>query len=182
MTSAPSLGPIVFNSFEVPERISFGGSQKLVVHAMPGGRRVIDAMGPEEAPIRWSGVFSGQSAASRVRIVERLRRSGTQALLSWDSWRFTVIVREFEVEMTNSWWIPYRLELCVAPSLGELVVDWLSSAVTPYVPETVIDAVGLQKGIETASAGLTGTDLGSVVSAAGQLAKYVTVRAYQAAS
>ena len=76
MPTAPTLGPITFQAFEVPERISLGGRQRLVVHALPGGGRVVDTMGPEEAPIRWSGMFSGANATERVRMLERLRRAG----------------------------------------------------------------------------------------------------------
>src|SRR3954454_21792481 len=60
----------------LPERISIGGRQRLALHELPGGGRVIDVIGPDEAPIRWSGTFSDTDAADRVRVVEQLRRAG----------------------------------------------------------------------------------------------------------
>ncbi len=178
MSTAIILGPVAFDGFEVPERISFGGRQKLVVHTMPGGGRIVDAMGPDEAPIRWSGVFSGPDAGGRVRTLERLRRLGAPLLLAWDAWRYTVIIQDFLAEATNSRWIPYRIELCVVPWPGALVTDWLETAIAPALTVPVLSGVALQQAIASAGIRLGGSDLGPVVSAAGALAQYVTMQAY----
>ena len=148
MSSTPILGPIVLAGFEVPERIDFGGKQKLIVHTMPGGGRVVDAMGAEEAPIRWSGVFSGQNASERVRALEALRRMGSPLTLSWDAWRFRVIIHEFEATVTNANWMPYRIELCVVPDLLATVVDWLTTAVAPTLAGAALNSAALNAGIE----------------------------------
>ena len=178
MSSSPILGPIVLTGFEVPERITFGGKQRLIVHAMLGGGRVVDVMGGDDAPIRWSGVFSGQNAVERVRALERLRRRGDTVTLTWDAWRFLVIVKDFEAEMTNSSWIPYRIELCLVPDLIASAVDWLTNAVAPTLVFTATSAGALAAGIETSGTALVGGSLASVVAASGQLASYVTQRAY----
>jgi hypothetical protein len=60
------LGPVAFSDFEDPERIRFGGAQRLAVHKLPGGARVIDALGPDDTEIGWSGIF-----AARARPNER---------------------------------------------------------------------------------------------------------------
>ena len=73
------LGEVTFHDFELPEHFTIGGKQQLIIHTLPGGGRVVDAMGADEAPVRWAGVFSGQQAAERVRILERLRRAGRPA-------------------------------------------------------------------------------------------------------
>lgn len=54
------LGPIAFADFEIPERIRFGGNQRLAVHQLPGGRRVVDALGRDDGEICWSGVFTAR--------------------------------------------------------------------------------------------------------------------------
>ena len=118
MAGTPVLGSVALQDFEVPERIGVGGRQQLVVHNLPGGGRVIDAMGPDEAEIKWSGFFSGQDAAERVRTLEQLRRAGNSLGLAWDSWRYTVIIREFTADVSNPCWIPYRIQLCVVPDPG----------------------------------------------------------------
>ena len=40
MSSYLLLGPVLFQDFELPERISWGGKQRLTVHRLPGGTRV----------------------------------------------------------------------------------------------------------------------------------------------
>ena len=47
------LGPVLFRDFELPGQITWGGKQRLAVHHLPGGRRVIDAMGRDDAAIVW---------------------------------------------------------------------------------------------------------------------------------
>ena len=49
---ALTLGGVVFADFEIPDSINFGGEQVLSVHQLPGGTRVIDALGPSDAEIR----------------------------------------------------------------------------------------------------------------------------------
>lgn len=182
MAATPTLGPVAFSGFEVPERIDIGGRQRLTVHTLPGGGRVVDAMGPDDAPIRWSGVFSGQNAAGRVRTLERLRRSGVQLLLAWDEWRYSVIIQGFQAEVTSSWWIPYRIELCVLPQDELQLLDWLDAAVAPVLGVAGLASDALQQQIDLAGAGLGAGDLTDVVSAAGALAQLVTERAYGGAT
>lgn len=177
MSSAPTLGPITFRGFEVPERITFGGKQKLVVHALPGGRRVVDVMGQDDAPIRWEGVFSGSTASDRVRALERLRRDGMPQLLTWDGWRFRVIIASFEVNVTNTYWAPYSIELCVLSSLVDVAADWLISAATPAIPVASLGSAVIEQTITSAGAALAGSDLGMVVAASATLAQSVVRRA-----
>jgi hypothetical protein len=45
MTVTLTLGGVVFADFEIPDSISSGGEQMLTVHKLPGGNRIIDALG-----------------------------------------------------------------------------------------------------------------------------------------
>ena len=56
------LGPVAFQDFEVPCGVNFGGRQRLALHRLPGGSRVIDALGRDDAQISFSGIFSGSDA------------------------------------------------------------------------------------------------------------------------
>lgn len=103
------LGSVTFRDFEVPERITFGGTQKLAVHELPGGGRVIDVMGAQSADLVWSGVFTGADAAERVRLLDGLRLLAAEVPLSWDVFAYTVIIERFEAEYISPWWIPYHL-------------------------------------------------------------------------
>jgi len=113
-----------------------------------------------------------------VRALEALRRMGSPLTLSWDAWRFRVIIHEFEATVTNANWMPYRIELCVVPDLLATVVDWLTTAVAPTLAGAALNSAALNAGIEASGAALLSTSLGTVVAASGQLANYVTQRAY----
>jgi hypothetical protein len=103
------LGPVYLDGFEVSARIRFGGSQKLTVHKLAGGARVIDAMGRDDDVIRWQGILSGNDATDRARALDRLRIAGQALPLSWDVYSATVIVSTLRMEFHNSWWIPYQI-------------------------------------------------------------------------
>lgn len=112
------LGPVAFEAFEVPGRIEFGGGQRLSVHALPGGVRIVDAMGRDDAPIIWSGVFTGPTAAERVRLLDLLRSAGEPLLLVWDDFLFDVVIAGFEVRFERANWIPYRVSCVVLSDLA----------------------------------------------------------------
>jgi hypothetical protein len=107
------LGPIVLRDFEVPEHMNFGGAQRLAVHFLPGGARVIDALGRDDAEITFSGTFSGPEASARARAVDALRATGLPQLLSWDVFAYTVVIRDFHADYRAGNWIPFRIACTV---------------------------------------------------------------------
>ena len=78
-----TIGDLVLQGHEVPGRISIGGAQSVTVHKMPGGRRIIDAMGVDDGSISWRGVFCGPDAAQRARMLDIMRQQGTPRVLSF---------------------------------------------------------------------------------------------------
>ncbi len=144
--TALTLGPITFEAFEIPARIDFGGGQRLCLHNLPGGVRVVDVMGGEDAPILWSGVFTGPNAGERVRQLDLLRSVGEPLLLIWDEFVFEVVVAAFEVRFEQPNWIPYRI-VCVT-------LSDLSS------PQLLALSLGAELGADIATAaGYSGLDL-----------------------
>lgn len=172
------LGPVVFQGFEVPERIRFGGRQRLSIHALAGGGRVVDVMGDEDAPVAWSGVFSGPDAAVRVRLLEQLRRAGGPLALAWEAWHYTVILEQFQVEGSNPAWIPYRLSACVVQAAEAFVPVESGFAFTLAEAEALGADAGLDGRIAAASVALVGGDVAGSIAAAGSLARLVTARAF----
>ena len=172
------LGLVVFRGFEMPERVRFGGKQCLAVHALPGGGRVVDAMGADEGAVSWSGVFSGPFAGERVRLLEGMRRAGAVLPLSWQGWRYSVVIESFRAEAMNPAWVPYRLEACVV-AVGDLT----ATEELPQAPSAA-DAAALGAGptlagdIVDATAGLQSGDVRVAIGAAGTLARLVTAQAY----
>ena len=108
-----TLGPVLFSGFEIPPFLSFGGAQRLAVHRLPGGARVIDAMGRDDATITWSGIFTGAAASERALLLDTLRGAGLTLPLSWDVFFYSVVISEFTAEYQAGWWIPYRIACTV---------------------------------------------------------------------
>lgn len=152
------LGPVVFEQFEVPERINFGGWQRLAVHRLAGGGRIMDALGPDEPEICFAGVFSGPNSVTRARSLDVLRRTGEPIPLIWDSFYYTVLMRQFDATYTSATWIPYSVSCAVvrdeAAGLLEAAVD-----LTASVLGDVMTAAG--------SATLAGLDISGLMSAFG---------------
>ena len=107
------LGGVAFRRFEIPEAINFGGKQALVTHKLPGGERVIDAMGRDDDDITWSGRFRGNTAVSRARAVDRLRIAGTPVTLTWGDFRYTVLVESFKADFRRAYEIDYTVACVV---------------------------------------------------------------------
>jgi hypothetical protein len=108
-----TLGPVLFSGFEIPPFLFFGGAQRLAVHKLPGGARVIDAMGRDDAALRWSGIFTGPAASERALLLDTLRGQGLVLPLSWDIFLYSVVISEFTAEYQAGWWIPYRITCTV---------------------------------------------------------------------
>src|ERR1700712_5173407 len=122
-----TLGPVAFAGFEIPSSITLGGRQRLAIHKLPGGLRIIDAMGADPADLAWSGIFTGPDAADRARILDLLRVAGLELLLAWDAFLYTVVIESFEADYRSPWWIPSRLSCTV-------IRDEAASAVTTLLP------------------------------------------------
>ncbi|MFC4526422.1 LysM peptidoglycan-binding domain-containing protein [Dyella halodurans] len=104
-----TLGDITFAGTEVPDRISFGGDQALTIHKLIGGQRVIDAMGQDDMPIEWSGLFLGPTAMDRALYLDTQRTLGQQLTLTWDRLRYLVVIRHFEACYDFATRISYRI-------------------------------------------------------------------------
>ena len=117
------LGPVVLSDFEVASGVTFGGGQALAVHDLPGGMRVIDALGRRDGPITFHGYFYGDDAAARARIVDELRGQGLPLPLIWDAFFYTVVIREFVADYQCGWWIPYRINCTVLQDEAAAIVD-----------------------------------------------------------
>jgi hypothetical protein len=136
-----TLGGILFQGFEVPESIATGGDQALVVHKLPGGARLIDAMGADNRDIAWSGRFRGNAAESRARRLDGYRIAGQALELAWSGYRYQVLVRSFEAQFMQPFEIPYSISCTVLadeaapilsgiPGLDEIIGADLVNALT----------------------------------------------------
>lgn len=134
------LGPVSFQGFELPARIGFGGGQRLAVHVLPGGARVIDAMGRDDADIVWSGVFSGPDAADRARLLDAMRADGAVLSLAWDAFCYLVLISSFEAAYEQANWVPYRISCTVVQDQAQSVDVALASLVTGLLSDLAVAA------------------------------------------
>ena len=129
------LGPVVFQEFEIPPCINFGGRQRLAMHRMPDGARIVDALGRDDAQITFSGIFSGSDATLRARILDELRAGGLTLPLTWDVFFYTVMISEFHADYRNGWWIPYQITCTVLRDEASALIQPLVSLATAVLAD-----------------------------------------------
>ena len=118
------LGPVVFEGHEVPSRIGIGGAQAVKIHRLPGGGRVIDAMGVDDSAISWRGFFTGPMASARARLVDAMRQNGQLVGLSFGDYAFNVVVVHFEYDLQDRGaLISYRIRTEIVPDDSGQVGD-----------------------------------------------------------
>ena len=117
------LGDITFDWFEIPEVIPFGGAQRLARHQLPGGRRVIQALGRDDAPIAWEGIFLGEQATDRARALDAMRVAGAPVTLSWHEFLFTVVVAECSLRFEHPARVPYQITCEVVEDLTAAITQ-----------------------------------------------------------
>jgi hypothetical protein len=141
--SSISIGTIDLQDFEVPSSVRFGGRQRLTVHRLSDGRRIVESLGPDDGEISFHGTASGADADSRIRGINRLRLSGEAVWLAWESFRYRVVIKSLVMEYQSPWWIPFRVS-CV-----------------------IVDQEGTNASAGSALWAMISADLGSAMSAAG---------------
>lgn len=108
-----SLGDFVFQGFEVPEAVRWGGGQQLAVHKLIGGTRVIDAMGRDDADVAWSGILLSPDASDRADELDQLRVGGLPQSLIFLGRSYLVVVRAFTADQRKFSHVPYRISCAV---------------------------------------------------------------------
>ena len=143
------IGPVLLQDFELPERIAWGGAQRMAVHRLPGGQRVIDSMGRDDFDIVWRGIFTGSDAGLRARAIDLMRADGGVWPLTWSSFFYSVVVARFDADYTRENWIPYRIACTVLRDEAEAVVETGLSLAAGVLAD-VATAAGLDTGIDFA--------------------------------
>lgn len=128
-----TLGDFTFINAEVPESLPFGGEQTAKVHRLIGGKRQVDAMGPDARPIEWTGLLRGAQAVERGKQLDAMRKAGKPVECAWWDFRYTVLVQRFEADFKRFYEVPY--------SISCIVIDDLSDPSAPPADETAEEAV-----------------------------------------
>ncbi len=144
-----TLGGVTFQDFEVPQKIVVEGGQRLAVHQLIGGGRVVDMLGDNTGKISFSGIFSAADAVARAQVLDAAMAAGAQIPLFWDSFFYMVVIEEFSVNYEKPWWIPFSL-VCVVVLDPVAVIASDVAFIGNLVAGDVASAVGL-----SAQAGVT---------------------------
>lgn len=107
------LGDFLFEAFEIPESIPFGGAHRLATHQLVGGARVIDSLGRDDADLTWSGMFLGSAALDRATYLDSLRIAGQPLPFLYSSFNYTVVIAEFHCTFQRFYKLPYSIVLKV---------------------------------------------------------------------
>jgi len=161
-----TLGSMALEGFEAPAGVRFGGGQRLAVHRLIGGARVIDAMGRDDAALVWAGIFSGSDAGERARMLDAMRVAGAPLTLAWDEFCYTVVIGSLDMEYCNPWWVEYRISCTVqadlaqsvdlfTPTLADSVLSDLNSAAAYFDVTGAIAATSAPNGLVQGGGGLT---------------------------
>lgn len=160
-----------FSRYEVPEKIGFGGEQKLAVHELVGGVRVVDAMGRSDAPLEWSGLFQGETALERARYLDGLRAAGGALRLSWSEFDYQVVIQSFTADYQRRYQIPYRIACVVVENKSSPITTIASAGIDGFIRDDMSLANGLADGIgDGALSGLMG-GLNTAISTVSDFAK-----------
>ena len=124
-----TLGPVVFQDFEVPSAITFGGQQRMAVRYLTNGQRVTDLLGPDDAAISFSGVLSGPNASSRAQQIDTLRSLGQPLSLSWGTFFYLVAIQSFTAAFANQSWIPYAIRCSILSNPNAVTAGAALSAI-----------------------------------------------------
>jgi hypothetical protein len=125
------LGGVLLEGLAAVAGIGYGGAQSLAVHKLPGGTRMIDAMGPDDADITWHGYLAGMGAVDTARLLDAMRSAGAALPLSWDAVTYSVVIAHLEFSYRNSKWISYSIR-CAVITAAE-VVGAVSPSVLPLI-------------------------------------------------
>lgn len=139
MSNSVTLGAVTFGSFEVPERIRYGGQQRSVVHDLPGGGRIVDVLGSSGSVITFGGILSGVDAELRARTLDAMRVAGLPIPLVWGENYFLVILAKLTLTYQKSWWIPYQVQ-CIVSADPLAILTTAAASTASLVANNLLNA------------------------------------------
>jgi hypothetical protein len=106
---------LVFEGMSLPDSLTGGGDQTLVTHKLIGGKRIVDAMGPDDEPIAWQGFLLDEFAQLQVFQLDLLRRSGreVQLLLPIPQRAYRAVVGRFTWTQKRPYLYDYSISLTI---------------------------------------------------------------------
>jgi hypothetical protein len=137
-----TLGGIAFTGYSTPDRMMFGGRQAMVVHKLPGGSRVIDTLGPDDAAIAWHGHFFDDTGLAMAIALDGMRASGDVQSLTFAGMFRSVIIDEFLPRIARlPIWIEYNIVCTVVKNSSQGGLLPATGALDALVTSDLVQAV-----------------------------------------
>ena len=161
------VGDVEFTGLEVPESVTVGAKQQLVVHKLIGGKRVVDVMGVDYDNMSWSGWMTGATAGDRVTELETLRDLGNPLTFNMDGYYFSVLIQSFNARFEHVYRRNYTIDLLVIARLdAPITTNVLSGTLDALINSDVGEALGLSSIIDS---GAVSTAIAAVKDAVSQV-------------
>lgn len=139
-----TLGGISFTDFAAPEKMMGGGDQAMVAHKLPGGQRVVDTLGPDDADIEWSGFWFSDDALDNALAVDGMRAAGGQVALTWGGQFRQVIIKHFVYHVVRfPVHVEYEVTCFVVENPGLGVLGAVASTIDSLVGSDLTAALGI---------------------------------------
>jgi hypothetical protein len=164
------LGDVVFGDTEAGT-IPFGGDQKLNIHRLVGGKRIIKAMGDDPLPLEWSGIFVGANALEKALTLHRMKNDGRSLVLTWSFMSYLVLIRTFVGNFEAPFNIPYRIVCEVVEDRTNLPPTNSAFDVNQAINGDMTTAQGLSDGIGDSTLSSLTTTLNTAISNVSNFAK-----------
>ena len=124
------IGSFVLDGWAAPPAMCGGGHHAMAVHKLPGGSRVIDTLGPDDADITIAGQLYDANAHRTCLALDAMRAAGTQVPLIWGGQFFMVVVVEFRyIVRRYPHLIDYAITCMVASNPAQGVLGGIASTV-----------------------------------------------------
>ncbi|MGS0646903.1 hypothetical protein ACU81Q_04635 [Komagataeibacter melomenusus] len=164
--SAPvTIGSLTLTGMEVPRLIRDGGTQQVAVHRLPGGSRVIDAVGNDPDRLELTGTFVGPTAIERARVLKQMRIAGVPVPFSGTGLSLMVRIVQYSYDYAQKGVvIPYRLVLEQPPQVAAStnVVSGLSALVGADAGSALSGLADALADVSTIAGNMTG-QLGTII-------------------
>lgn len=169
-----ALAGIALQNLEVPEKINFGGKQRVAKHQLLGGVRVVDTMGPDDDDLQFSGLFLGPFAADQARFIDYLRKAGNPVTLTYGSAAYFVVISAFTADYERYYQVPYTINLTVVQDFTGFVSPLISFTVDDLVNADLGNILGVALGLGMSIPSLLPGPYSSATSIAGGISSLIT--------
>lgn len=122
------LGDFAFESFEIPESISYGPRVQAATHLLPGGAKFVDSVAGDYREITWSGIFLSNTAQSRAATLQALVAQRKSLPLTFADQYFEVVVTDLQLTLRGPGRTDYQITCEVQSSTASSSTTGLLSA------------------------------------------------------